>query len=473
MDILKAGEELIFQSAAMRVLRTGNPIEQELNSPSTKFRFVMQEDGNLVLYRRRAGSPRNGPSDPIWASGTVGRQGTRAVMQGDGNFVLYTTAGEPVWASNTAGNPGSILKLQDDGNLVIYSNDRAVWATATNDQRDRLRSREKLEAAEDALNSPNSKFSLVMQRDGNLVLYRNNPSAPIWASDTAGKSVTNALMNDDGNLALYNSAGEAVWSSNTAGNAGAVLKVQDDGNLVIYNAERPIWSTGSFMHPAGPSTLQFLLLGFSEEESNDSGLQGASDEVFISAQGTDSAAISAGPDGGLTLNTIDAPVIGDVSESPGMRDGWRQNPYKLLEFDLDRAGYWPRTYMVILYIVEEDNASMARTFEELKNKVGDKARAAVISAATAGGAAVGTLITPGIGTAVGAAAGFLGGVVWDALIPIIGEGLANEAYAPRILNLTVPEPDANASILGRQQSLKIEEHGARYIIDYEWRIVTR
>jgi hypothetical protein len=93
-------------------------------SNNGQFRFVMQNDGNLVLYRG---------SSPLWASGTDGQDVEFCVMQGDGNLVLYLQgSGRPVWASGTDGNPGSFLVMQDDGNVVIYKPNHPIWATGTN-----------------------------------------------------------------------------------------------------------------------------------------------------------------------------------------------------------------------------------------------------------------------------------------------------------------------------------------------------
>ncbi len=72
------------------------------------------------------------------------------VMQGDGNFVQYQ-GGVALWNTGTQGNPGAFIVLQNDGNLVIYrSNGTAAWHTSTHGT-----------AAD----------TLVMQDDGNVVLY--------------------------------------------------------------------------------------------------------------------------------------------------------------------------------------------------------------------------------------------------------------------------------------------------------------
>ena len=94
-----------------------------LRSSDGRYRFVMQQDSNLVLY---------GPSGrALWASNTVGRSAKEARMQGDGNFVIYNTSGKPIWASNTAGHYKAHLIVQNDGNVVIYEGKKPLWATGT------------------------------------------------------------------------------------------------------------------------------------------------------------------------------------------------------------------------------------------------------------------------------------------------------------------------------------------------------
>lgn len=52
-------------------------------------------------------------------------------MQTDGNLVIYGTGGEAIWSTDSYGHPGSSLVLQDDGNVVIYdpSYTHTLWAT--------------------------------------------------------------------------------------------------------------------------------------------------------------------------------------------------------------------------------------------------------------------------------------------------------------------------------------------------------
>jgi hypothetical protein len=95
-----------------------------------------------------------------------------------------------------------------------------------------------------SLASCNGDYTLIMQSDGNLVLYQG--STALWASNTVGSGADEAIMQGDGNFVLYTSSGSPVWSSGTAGNAGAYLDVQNDANVVIYSASgSALWSTGT------------------------------------------------------------------------------------------------------------------------------------------------------------------------------------------------------------------------------------
>jgi len=52
------------------------------------------------------------------------------------------------------------------------------------------------------------------------------------------------VMQPDGNLVLYNGSGAAIWWTSTNGYGSSVfLNAQNDGNLVVYyNTNVPIWS---------------------------------------------------------------------------------------------------------------------------------------------------------------------------------------------------------------------------------------
>ncbi|MBT9586724.1 hypothetical protein IV102_25500 [bacterium] len=95
-----------------------------------------------------------------------------------------------------------------------------------------------------SLQSPNGQYQLVMQEDGNLVLYTRGGGV-LWASQTSGQRGARGEFQADGNLVVYAQDGRPVWSSATSAQGGHRLCLQDDGNLVIYSSTRPLWSRTS------------------------------------------------------------------------------------------------------------------------------------------------------------------------------------------------------------------------------------
>jgi hypothetical protein len=126
----------------------------------------------------------------------------------------------------------------------------------------------------DSLYSYTRAFRLLMQDDGNLVLYAidgnaihkyyqelggtpaNLPQAileagyptAVWATGTNGKAVNRCDMQYDGNLVLYSPSNQPVWASGTStfANEAPYLICQDDGNLVIYVGNgAAVWKTNT------------------------------------------------------------------------------------------------------------------------------------------------------------------------------------------------------------------------------------
>jgi murein DD-endopeptidase MepM/ murein hydrolase activator NlpD len=89
---------------------------------SGKYQFVMQTDGNLVVY---------GPNGAVqWDAGTWGQPGDWLTMQSDGNLVIYDVHGYAIWATGTFGYPGAFALMQGDSNFVVYSpSGQPLWAS--------------------------------------------------------------------------------------------------------------------------------------------------------------------------------------------------------------------------------------------------------------------------------------------------------------------------------------------------------
>ena len=105
-----------------------------------------------------------------------------------------------------------------------------------------------------SLASPNQNYLLLLQDDGNLVLYQiaaDGTRAPYWATNTewlpASERPMLLSMQSDAHLVLYDAANLPRWSSGTWGDGfvDPYLVLQDDSNLVIYhNGSTPIWASG-------------------------------------------------------------------------------------------------------------------------------------------------------------------------------------------------------------------------------------
>ncbi len=124
--------------------------------------------------------------------------------------------------------------------FLILSAAFVVLGHTTVYARDKLYPGEELRRGE-YLNSDNGDFRLIMERDGNLVLFgpRRNP---IWSTGTHGTPAERCVMQKDGNLVLYAPGIQPVWSSATPLRPGSFLWLQNDGNLVIY---QPVWSSAT------------------------------------------------------------------------------------------------------------------------------------------------------------------------------------------------------------------------------------
>jgi LysM repeat protein len=114
---------------------------------------------------------------------------------------------------------------------------------------DRLEEGQKLGVG-DSLTSPNGAYKLILQEDGNLVLYSGNDS--VWATGTNGQSVERAEVQEDGNFVLYTSD-KPVWATDTKGKKKVLLVLQDDRNLVLYSEGGPAWDSKTHTDEAPPA----------------------------------------------------------------------------------------------------------------------------------------------------------------------------------------------------------------------------
>ena len=92
--------------------------------------------------------------------------------------------------------------------------------------------------------SPNQAYQMVMQGDGNLVVYDGGGRATWFTATSVGGS--SLVLQGDGNLVMYDPWNAPVWTTGTSA-PGATLQMQNDGNLVLYDGYgTAVWDSGGY-----------------------------------------------------------------------------------------------------------------------------------------------------------------------------------------------------------------------------------
>jgi hypothetical protein len=140
--------------------------------------------------------------------------------------------------------------------------------------------------------SADGRYRLIMQSDGNLVLY--GPDGAAWnsQSNSAGSF---AILQDDGNFVVYGPSG-STWDAGTTGRGGTRLIVQNDGNLVLYtDGGSAVWSSkdassGQMYLPWRAGVRWHVSQGNNESISHNGGLRYALDFDYNKGQAVVTAA---------------------------------------------------------------------------------------------------------------------------------------------------------------------------------------
>jgi hypothetical protein len=176
---------------------------------------------------------------------SIANRSLQLIMQSDGNLVLYDAAGRLLWASNTYHRCTHCLATyQNDGNLVVYDvdTDAALFASGYGSRSLTL-----------SVNDPHLIFSPSAAQTDAMTF------TPGTLSLREGQRVTSRalefVMQTDGNLVLYDAAGNALWSSGTYHRcARCWATYQTDGNLVIYDVD-----TGAALFASGFGSIALTL----------------------------------------------------------------------------------------------------------------------------------------------------------------------------------------------------------------------
>jgi len=189
-----------------------------------RFVVIFYTDGKIKLIRLSDSKDLF-----IWDSGT---SCVFLSMQTDGNLVTYTKDFSAI--KNTATiNPGNGLYITSNGYLILknINQSRGIDKTALiypSSYPDKIYTNTTVDSSIFSIVVlQNGDFQLVMQIDGNLVLYNRN--TPVWSSGTGGKA-TLLDIQDDGNIVLKG-PNDYNYYYNTYGNNKAYLDLKSNGFL--------------------------------------------------------------------------------------------------------------------------------------------------------------------------------------------------------------------------------------------------
>lgn len=233
---------------------------QYLLSPSGRFKFILQTDGNAVIYDNGVAvwNTQSGQPYTTYQTQAADKSATFFITQyyaflNDtiNNRNWGTANSTPLGGNVTAAYSRTYMVLQDDGNLVL-TDTFPLWSSTSLNSFSLSKADLRIEVGtslEQGKAYASGDNILVFQPDGNLVVYGPN-SKVLWASYTQGKGATSAVMQGDGNFVIY-AGSKALWWTATAGNPDAYAQVQANGSFSVC-VQRPVWARFGFTPKVTP-----------------------------------------------------------------------------------------------------------------------------------------------------------------------------------------------------------------------------
>jgi hypothetical protein len=226
-----------------------------LISPKGGYVLMMRHSGALDITTAADAAAE---TKPVWTTGSHGLQpdSAQARFQEDGNLVIYDQPGpHAIWNAGFSGPVGAYsLTLSDSGNLAIADGTgKVVWhsGVVVEDCMSHIPAGSMIPAG-GCLVSPTKTYVLVMRTGGSLdvapVKADGSIGDPIWSSGShsnASGSASGAFQ-FDGNLVIYDQPGShPIWNSGFSGPTGAYrLELSDAGEVRIVDAaNKMVWSS--------------------------------------------------------------------------------------------------------------------------------------------------------------------------------------------------------------------------------------
>ncbi|ROH93284.1 hypothetical protein ED208_01805 [Stagnimonas aquatica] len=211
--------------------------KQRIISQNGDYQFRLNEDGNAALTRISDGFV-------LFETRTRISDEAELCVTADGRILLESIAGASrtrVLSITTPHNTSGVLSLTNDGNLVyqakVYGqpSGAVLWQALKSE----LKGGEQLRKGE-KLVSPNRRYSLVFNEDGNAQLLVNADRSVLFETATRvdgdGKLV---LQAHDGNLVVCKANGDAAWGADAHKRGFTSIQLTDQGQLRFLRGDQP------------------------------------------------------------------------------------------------------------------------------------------------------------------------------------------------------------------------------------------
>lgn len=213
-------------------------LHEKSPSDEAEFALMMSPDFPLsaaalgMRAKELGGSPTTGSASGVATSG-------------GGNLRAF--AGAPIYQMAVPQAPRApVTKMATPQALIPQVPIQAV-ITLGGPGSDRLLEGQSLHRGNYLINTPRTAI-LIMQPDGNLVLYRVSDKAVLWATNTNGQPADHVAP-EHGNFNLRKTDNSIAWTSTWDTDWGwgnGTIVLQDDGDLVMRSGDTNTWTTMTY-----------------------------------------------------------------------------------------------------------------------------------------------------------------------------------------------------------------------------------